>query len=106
MFWYDNIVVSICHLTKCLYNLQRKILIDNYGDFCLSTNNCSTNNSLKKQRDFILDAVMVLKYLIRKKLYSEAQEILDQLNSCGNTICNELSDKSLKGGDCGCGKVV
>lgn len=104
MFWYDEIIVSICHITKCLYNLQRKTLLDSAKD--CDFNNCTSNISievLRRHRDFILDAVMVLKFLIRKKLYTEVQEILAHLTSCGNTICKDFSNKSLTNGGCGCG---
>lgn len=104
MFWYDEIVVSICHITKCLYNLQRKTLIDSAKDCDFNKCSSSTNlDTIRRHRDFILDAVMVLKFLIRKKLYTEVQEILEHLTSCGNTICKDFSDKSLIKGGCGCG---
>lgn len=94
-FWFSNNIFSICKLEKCLVSLQRKTL-----ENCF-TNKCKDTSDSKYQRDFILDSVFVLRYLVSVNNYTEAQRILDNLSSCGS-LCEDELDASLNGG-CNCG---
>lgn len=96
--WFDDNVFSICKLERCLVSLQKKIIDNCY------TNKCETDNDLKYKRDFILDSIFVLKYLISVHNYTEAQRILDNLSSCGN-ICGDGLNASLNNG-CNCGNTI
>lgn len=97
-FWYDENVFSICKLEKCLISLQKKII-----NMCY-TNECITDKDLKYKRDFLLDSIFVLNYLISVKNFTEAQRILDNLSSCGN-ICEDEFNSSLNN-DCNCGSSI
>lgn len=94
-FWFDDYVFSICKLERCLVSLQKKIISMCY------TNECVTDKDIKYKRDFILDSVFVLKYLISVKNYTEAQRILDNLSSCGNVCGDELNSSTNLGCNCG-----
>ena len=96
-FWYDNNIFSICNLEKCLIFLQKQMIENLY------INKCILNSDLKNKRDFILDSVFVLKYLISKNNYLEAQRILNNLSLCTN-ICNK--DSYLLNSDCNCGTTL
>lgn len=53
---------------------------------------CDSNVSINHKRDFLLCALHVLDYLIDKNTkdsLSEAQRILDNLATCGNTLCGD-----------------
>lgn len=97
-FWFDDNIFSICKLEKCLLSLQKKII-----NLCY-TNQCVTNSDIKYKRDFILDSIFVLKYLITAHNFTEAQRILDNLSSCGN-VCGDEFNSSLTN-DCNCGNTI
>lgn len=87
-------IFSICRISSCLENLQRKYIFEgcpsNKGTKC-----DSKSNEDKTIRDFIFSSVFILRTLIRQQRYEEALRILESINGC-NTICNETytSDKS------------
>ena len=96
-FWYNECIFSICRLEKCLLSLQKRTI-----EKCF-TRKCKDLTDDKYKRDFILDSVFVLKYLISMKNYTEAQRILDNLSLCGD-ICGEEFALQSKGG-CNCGSA-
>ena len=99
-FYFDDYSFTIYDLIKC-YILTEKERINNY-----LRNNCSGNcnrgvNDLDTKADILLAAIMVIKDLMEKGEYAEAQRILDGLNTCGN-LCKNYVNR-LKG--CGCGRT-
>lgn len=97
-FSYQKILFSICKLQKCLVNLQKQILSN--PDSCTE---CGMETSLRFKRDFLLGALYVFDYLKDTNNFEEAQRILDNMSSCGDSLC---SDANVNKSDCGCGKVV
>lgn len=98
-FYFDDYAFSIYALVEC-YVLMEKERIDNY-----LKNNCRVSCSdnaleLNNKVDILLAAVTVLRNLIEKKDFFEAQRILNGLNTC-NGLCKKYSN-SING--CGCGK--
>lgn len=93
-FSYQKIIFSVCKLQNCLVNLQKQILMDPN-----SCSDCSNNTSIRYKRDFLLSALYVLDYLKDRNNYDEAQRILDNLSSCGDSLCGDILSKN----DCGCG---
>ena len=91
--------MSIYNLINC-YVLTESERLDNF-----IKNNCNGNcnkskNSLETNADILLAAIMVIKYYIKKEQYSEAQLLLEKLDTCGS-LCKKFSNR-LKG--CGCGR--
>lgn len=98
-FFFEKCIFSIWNLEKCLLSLQRKIIENCH------TNKCVTDIDIKYRRDFILDSVFVLKYMMSLRQYEEAQRILDNLSSCdGFGLCEDESRNISSG--CGCGRSV
>ena len=98
-FYFDDYSFTIYDLIEC-YVLAEKDRINNY----LKNNcngNCSNGGSDSNSRtDVLLAAVMVLKDLMEKGDYFEAQRILNGLNTCGN-LCKKYANNL---NDCGCGR--
>ena len=97
-FFFDDYSFTIYDLIRC-YILTERERINNY-----LKNNCSGNcspgpNNLDAKADILLATIMVIKDLIEKGDYFEAQRILNGLNTCGS-LCSEFANE-LKG--CGCG---
>lgn len=98
-FYFDDYAFTIYDLVEC-YVLTERERINNY-----LKNNCKSgckgaDLDLTDKADILLAAIMVLKDLIEKGDYFEAQRILNGLNTCGN-LCKKYT-KNLKG--CGCGR--
>lgn len=98
-FYFDDYAFTIYSLVEC-YILTERERINNY-----LKNNCRAkcNNGisdLDTRADILMAAIYVLRDLIEKKDFFEAQRILNGLNTCGN-LCKKYT-KTLKG--CGCGK--
>lgn len=74
-------VFSICKVSTCLENLQRKYIFSgsHVGGSC-------KNDTDKNLRDFLFSTVFILKLLIRQQRYEEALKILKSINTCG--LCN------------------
>ena len=97
-FSFQKILFSICKLQKCLVNLQKQLL--NNPENCME---CGMESSLRFKRDFLLSALYVFDYLKDTKNYEEAQRILDNMSSCGESLCGDTNDTKV---DCGCGKII
>lgn len=95
-FSYQKIIFTVCKLQNCLVNLQRQIVMN--PDSCLD---CNNNTSMRYKRDFLLSALYVLDYLKDRHNYDEAQRVLDNLSSCGMSICGDDLIKT----NCGCGSI-
>lgn len=91
---FQKSLFSVCNLQKCLVSLQRQILNS-------SCNNCDQMKDVKLRRDFILSSLYVLDFLKDSNNFEEAQRILDNLESCSNSMCGNNSENS-----CGCEKLV
>lgn len=100
-FFYDERIFTICKLNKCLVAIQKKILFDNFKNKC-TYDKCSTDEDLRLRRNFLLDAVYLLGYLIDSKNYLEAQRILEMLSSC-NLICEDILISNNK---CNCERTI
>lgn len=94
-------VFSVCKLQRCLISLQEQLLFSNSG-IC-SYDKCTTDESLRNRRDFLMSALYVFDYLKDIKNFTEAQRILDNLSSC-NSICGDELNNYNNG--CGCGSSV
>lgn len=99
-FYFDDYSFTIYDLVEC-YVLTERERINNY-----LKNNCRGNCKngdvdLTDKSDILLATIMVLKDLMEKGDFFEAQRILNGLNTCGN-LCKKYT-KSLKG--CGCGRA-
>lgn len=97
-FYFDDYTFSIYGLVEC-YVMTERERINNY-----LRNNCQGNcskgiNDIDARADILLAAIMVLKDLMKKGEFFEAQRILNGLNTCGN-LCKKYMN-NLKG--CGCG---
>lgn len=97
-FYYDEYSLTIFDLIQC-YVLTERERINNY-----LKNNChglceNTYSDLDERADILLAAIMVIKDLMRRGDFFEAQRILNGLQTCGN-LCKKYMN-SLKG--CGCG---
>lgn len=89
-FSCQKMLFTICKLTKCFVNLQRKILDLSIVDQCMK------NASDVKDRDFLLCSIYVLDYLKDIGQFDEAQRILENITECGG-FCSENNQI-----DCGC----
>ena len=97
-FYFDDYALTIYDLVKC-YLLTERERINNY-----LRNNCQANckdvSDLNARADILLAAITVIRDLIAKEDFFEAQRILNALNTCGG-LCKRYN-KPLKG--CGCGR--
>lgn len=86
-------VFSICRISTCLENLQRKYIFEGTPKKV-----CKTESN-KLFRDFLFASIFILRLLIRQQRYEEALRILDHVNSCDG-MC-ELVNRFNKN-SCGC----
>ena len=98
--YYENNVFSICKLEKYLLSLQKETILNCY------TSKCGSNKDLKYKRDFALDSVFVIKYMLSLHQFEEAQRILDNISSCseGYSVCGDNSNNYSS--NCGCGNSI
>ena len=87
-------VFSICRISNCLENLQRKYIFDG----CPSKKNCKEDPD-KINRDFLFSSVFILRLLIQQQRYEEALRILESINDCG-TLCSNMQSPRIN--SCGC----
>lgn len=87
-------VFSICRISNCLENLQRKYIFDG----CPSKKNCKEDSD-KLNRDFLFSSVFILRLLIQQQRYEEALRILESINDCG-VVCSNMQSPSIN--TCGC----
>ena len=93
-FWFDDRVFSIYNLIKC-YLLKVKNELNDY-----LKNNCSgiCQNKGVSDTDILLISIIILKDLICKCNFLEAERILNALSKCGG-LCKDLKVKAVH---CGC----
>lgn len=96
-------IFVFCNLQKCLVALQKKLLFSNICS--CSFERCSTDETIRNRRDFLLSALYVLDYLKNIKNYEEAQKLIESLSTC-NSICGDASDGYNSNDDCGCGSII
>lgn len=91
-------VFSICRISTCLANLQRKFIFEGHPN--LIGTDCK-NDSDKNIRDFLFSSVFILRILIKQQRYEEALRILESINYC-NGICESTYTSNKN--SCGCNK--
>ena len=91
-------VFSICRISSCLENLQRKYIFE--GNPSSIGTQCK-DDSDKVVRDFIFSSVFILRLLIRQQRYEEALRILESIDNC-NIVCNNTYTSSKN--SCGCNR--
>lgn len=85
----------ICNLTDCYISLSKSIL-NNCNFRCIQDN----DEDATFKRDFVWMTLNVIKYLVEKGDYLEAERILEKVNYCGG-FCNNTSSSSSSGCNCG-----
>jgi hypothetical protein len=90
-------VFSICRISACLENLQRKYIFEGHPD--LTGSRCKEDSD-KNIRDFLFSSIFILRLLIRQQRYEEALRILESINNCG-TICDSTYTSR---SSCGCNR--
>lgn len=86
--------ISTCYLNRCLYLLQNKVLNSGYSE-------CNSEADIyRKQRDYILMTLNVIKYLKEDGHLTEVQKTIELSDSCG-MICKQIGKQT--NNDCGCG---
>lgn len=86
----------VCKLIDCYISLSKSVL-NNCSFRCMQDN----DEDATFKRDFIWMTLNVIKYLVEREDYLEAQRILEKVNSCGG-FCGTTSSSSSSG--CNCGK--
>lgn len=87
----------LCKLRECFY-LICKNLLQEYPEKCPE----NSYNQLQYYRDIIWMTINVIKYLLEKEQFYEAQRILEEITQCGS-ICNNIQTVK-KSSNCGCSK--
>lgn len=93
---FEKPIFSICKISLCLENLQRKYIFEQNP---LYTGSKCGNDSDKSIRDFLFSSIFLLRILIKQQRYEEALKILNILDNC--ELCNstyKYKNKNL----CGC----
>lgn len=93
---------SICNLRKCYINLCNKIF-DSMHTNSRCWDKTSIDSELRFKRDMLWMAINVITYLTQSCKFSEAQSILERLDTC-NGLCNDVTYGNYKKSGCGCNK--
>lgn len=93
-FWFDDKVFSMFNLIKCYVIKIRNELNDYLKSNCAGA--CKTGGT--SDADILLIAITVLKDLICKRDFFEAERILNALMKCGG-LCKNLKTRTVS---CGC----
>ena len=96
-FHFDDYSFSIFALIECYVNIQHDLLMSILKNGCAK--DCKVNSELEFKADLLLAAINVLKDLMEKGDFFEAQRILSSLNTCGE-LCKNYNKKL---NPCGCG---
>lgn len=95
----DKTTFNICHISECYYLLCKNL-------FDALTAKCAYNTNNNKldiyNRDLIWMSINIIKYLLEKGQYFEAQRILERVTFCG-TICKQVLSNNKNISNCGCG---
>lgn len=89
-------VFSLCNLEKCIAQLQKEAVINGLNTSGNKT--CLNKSDLSEQRDFLFITFDLLKMLVNKELYEQAQQILIDINAKCGWICKSNSVKN----NCNC----
>lgn len=90
-------VFSICRLSHCLFDYQRKFVLEGC---CGGTLKCKNNSVDEFARNFLFSTVFVLRQLIKQQRYEEALRILKSIEGC-NGLCKDTKAVTKK---CNCCK--
>lgn len=93
-FWFDDNVFSIYNLIKCYLIRARNEL----NDYIKSNCGGACKNKGVSEADILFIAIVILKDLICKCDYIEAQRILNAISKCGG-LCSNLKVRTV---NCGC----
>ena len=93
----SKISFSICYLNKCYISLCKSIL-----NVTLTKCKNPDTSDLIFKRDYLWMTINVIKYLIENEQFMEAQNILDQVNSCNGFCQNYYRSNNIKTYGCGC----
>lgn len=94
----EKITFNLCYIQECYYLLCKNL-------FNVLLERCAVNKTNKMDifnRDFIWMSINIIKYLLEKGQYFEAQRILEKITNCG-TICRQVLKENKIISDCGCG---
>lgn len=94
----DKTTFNLCYIHKCYYILCKN-LFNSLLDRCASNN---INRLEIYNRDLIWMSINIIKYLLEKGQYFEAQRILERVTYCG-TICKQALNENKNTNNCGCG---
>lgn len=89
-------VFSLCYLEKCVAQLQKETVVNGLNTSGNKT--CLNKSDLSEQRDFLFITFDLLKMLVNKELYEQAQQILNDINTKCGWICKSNSVKN----NCNC----
>lgn len=90
-------IFSIYHLYECYINMCITLLNDPNACTCAR----GTDSEMIFKRDFVWMAINVIEYYIERDQLYAAEEVLNEINSCGGFCQGTLNP--VKSG-CGCGK--
>lgn len=86
--YFSQDFFSICKLDACLAKLQKKYIL-NHVDDCGSSKCSKGSDSDRANRDFLFITSYVLDYLISNEEFDQAEEILDKIHTCSNSLCED-----------------
>lgn len=88
----------LCKIRECFYQICKKLL-QVYPVKC--PDKSDDLSQLQYYRDIIWMALNVVKYLLEKEQFYEAQRILEEITYCGS-ICGNLNTVKKSNSSCGC----
>lgn len=93
--WFDDEIFSIFNLAECFVLTEKNVLEEIFKNKC--NLNCNSGSDYSNA-DILLISFFVLQHYIENKNYYEAQQLLNQMETC-NGLCRHVRTH-LKG--CGC----
>lgn len=89
---YTKDFFNICKLEKCVLSRIEKQLLsgDCHGD-CAKTR---SNKNERLETDFLYATLYIIKYYISIGDFDKADELLDNISSCGSNLCDENNLKN------------
>ena len=96
-FFPKKAIFSTYKIRECLIYLQRKLLFD------VKEARCETSYKLRNHRDFLLNAMYVIDYLVEKGDFEEANSIVDKLSSSCECMCEDDLENF---NNCDCGYTI
>lgn len=95
---YEQNFFGVCQLEQCYINYCNKIIDNGLCNRCASK---SADTDLIYNRDLVWMVLNVIKYLVEKGDFAEAQHILEEINGC-NGLCSNNANDSMPNRGCGC----